>query len=131
MEEALRRRLEAAANEAGVSRNALVQRYVEEGLEMDRHPGLVFRAGPGGRRPGLAGGPDVWEVVRAVNDATARGDAALDEAAAWLGVPRHQVGVAVAYYARHRAEVDAWIEALDRAAAEAEEAWRVQQDILR
>jgi hypothetical protein len=131
IDEELRDRLETAASEAGISRNALIQRYLAEGLEMDRHPGIVFRAGPAGRRPALAGGPDVWEVVRAVNDATARGEAALDEAAAWLGLPRQQVRVAIGYYARHREEVDAWIEALDRMAAEAEAAWRVQQDILR
>lgn len=33
------------------------------------HPGIVFRPGPTGRRAGLAGGPDVWEVVRAVRSA--------------------------------------------------------------
>lgn len=131
IDEDLRDRLETAADEAGISRNALIQRYVSEGLEMDRHPGLVFRDGPAGRRPAIAGGPDVWEVVRAVNDATARGEAAIDEAAAWLGIPRQQVRLAVGYYARHRGELDAWIEALDRMAAEAEAAWRVEQDILR
>ena len=56
-------RLERRARGEGHSRSALIQRYVAEGLEMDEHPGIVFRAGPAGRRPGLIGGPDVWEVI--------------------------------------------------------------------
>jgi hypothetical protein len=42
----------------------LAQRYIDEGMRLDRHPGIVFRDGPAGRRPVVAGGPDVWEVVR-------------------------------------------------------------------
>jgi hypothetical protein len=54
-----REQLEAAAEARGGTRSALAQRYIEEGLRMDRHPGIVFRPGAAGRRPGLAGGPDV------------------------------------------------------------------------
>jgi len=36
---------------------------------MMEHPGVLFRTGPTGRRAGLAAGPDVWEVVRAVRSA--------------------------------------------------------------
>lgn len=35
---------------------------------MADHPGLVFREGPTGRRPRLAGGPDVWEVIETFLD---------------------------------------------------------------
>lgn len=30
---------------------------------MGEYPGIVFRSDPAGRRPGLVGGADVWEVV--------------------------------------------------------------------
>ena len=56
-------RLELRAHGEGSSRSALIQRYVAEGLEMDDHPGIMFRSGPAGRRPRLVGGPDIWEVV--------------------------------------------------------------------
>ncbi|MGA2830658.1 MAG: hypothetical protein ABSF03_31600, partial [Streptosporangiaceae bacterium] len=36
---------------------------------MSEHPGIVFRAGPTGRRASLASGPDVWEAVRAIKSA--------------------------------------------------------------
>ncbi len=57
------KRLDRRARAEGHSRSTLIQRYVAEGIEMDEHPGVVFRSGPAGRRPGLLGGPDVWEVV--------------------------------------------------------------------
>src|SRR5947208_10277651 len=64
--------LEATAEARGETRSALTQRYIDEGLRMDRHPGIVFRPGAAGRRPGLAGGPDVWEVIRVVRNVEAR-----------------------------------------------------------
>jgi hypothetical protein len=44
-------------------------RLVDEGLRMDEHPSVAFREGPIGRRATLVGGPDVWEVIRAVKSA--------------------------------------------------------------
>ena len=126
-----RERLESAAKSAGASRSALLTRYVEEGLRMDAHPGIVFRRGPGGRRPGLPGGPDVWEVARIIRNSEVRGDKAIDIAADWLGLPRDQVQVAVGYYAQYREEVDRWIDRLDKHARDAEEAWRRRMDLLR
>jgi hypothetical protein len=61
---ALRRR----ARQAG---RATAVRYVDEGLRMDEHPGILFREGPAGRRATVVGGPDVWEIVRDVKAARA------------------------------------------------------------
>ena len=36
---------------------------MDEALRTEEHPGITFRAGPTGRRAGLVGGPDVWEVI--------------------------------------------------------------------
>ena len=88
---------------------------------MDRHPGIVFRPGPAGRRPGLAGGPDVWEVVRVVRNVEACGDRAIAEAASWLGLAAARVRIAVEYYADYPAEIDAWLAKVVAQAVEVEE----------
>lgn len=51
--------LEAESRRTGKTRSALARMLLEEGRRREAHPGIVFRPGPGGRRPGLAGGPDV------------------------------------------------------------------------
>ena len=98
---------------------------------MDRHPGIVFRPGPAGRRPGLAGGPDVWEVVRVVRNVESRGDGAIAEGAHWLGLSAAQVRIAMEYYADYPAEIDAWLVRVDAQAVEAEELFRRRQETLR
>jgi hypothetical protein len=123
--------LEATAEARGETRSALTQRYIDEGLRMDRHSGIVFRPGPAGRRPGLAGGPDVWEVVQVVRNVEPRGDGALAEAASWLGLAATQVRIAMEYYADYPAEIDAWLAKVDAQAAEAEELFRRRQEVLR
>jgi hypothetical protein len=55
----------AAAN-PGMSLSSAANRLVDEALRTSEHPGIMFRPGPTGRRAGLAGGPDVWEIVRAI-----------------------------------------------------------------
>jgi hypothetical protein len=55
-----RHRLRARA--AGESLSDRPRRYAEEGVRRDEHPMITFRDGPTGRRAGLIGGPDVWEV---------------------------------------------------------------------
>lgn len=131
MPDETREQLEAAAVARGETRSALMQRYIEEGLRMDRHPGVVFRGGPAGRRPGLAGGPDVWEVMRVVRNVEARGEAAITEAAAWMGLSGAQVRIAVDYYADHPLEVDGWLARLDAQAEEAERVSHRRQEVLR
>src|ERR1039458_3772079 len=53
----------------GMSLSLAANRLVDEALRMSEHPGIMFRAGPTGRRASLATGPDVWEVVRAIKSA--------------------------------------------------------------
>src|SRR5688572_17898455 len=57
-------RLDQQSRQVGQSRSGLAKTLLEEDLRMEVHPGIVFRWGPAGRRPGLADGPDVWEVAR-------------------------------------------------------------------
>lgn len=131
MPDETREQLEATAEAHGETRSALTQRYIDEGLRMDRHPGIVFRSGPAGRRPGLAGGPDVWEVVRVFRNVEARGDRAIAETATWLGLAATQVRIVMEYYADYPAEIDAWLAKVDAQAVEAEELFLRRQEMLR
>jgi uncharacterized protein (DUF433 family) len=98
----------------------LAARYVEEGLQIDRHPLVRFADGPAGRRARLLGsGLDVWEVIAAVranaNDVPA--------AASYLELPVGLVQAAVGYYGANSAEIDEWIELNEQASAEAHADW--------
>src|SRR5919106_250656 len=53
----------------GLTASSVAARLVDEGLRMEEHPGVMFRDGPMGRRATLVGGPDVWEVIRALRSA--------------------------------------------------------------
>lgn len=97
---------------------------------MDEHPGIVFRRGPGGRRPALASGPDVWEVIRVVKNAGRSGDEAVQRGAEWLGLPTEQVEIAVRYYADYPDEVDEWIARVDEEAEGEREAWERRRRAL-
>src|SRR5918994_6175921 len=59
------------ATHPGSSMSSTANRLVDEGLRMVDHPNIVFRDGPTGRRAGLVGGPDAWEIIRAVKSARA------------------------------------------------------------
>lgn len=124
-----------AASHPGLSLSAAANLLVDEGLRMAEHPGVVFRDGPTGRRAALAGGPDVWEVVRAVKSARgAEPDLAEDDVLAVVvantGVPLRSVRTALSYWASYTAEIDAEIDAADHAEIAAEEAWRRERDLL-
>ena len=111
-------RLEGEAAAAGMTVSALVAELLDEGLRVRRFPGVVFRDGPAGRRAGLVGGPDVWEIVRDVQGAPGRGEAKLRRVAGDAGLSVSQVRLAVDYYAAFPAEVDARLAAERRAADE-------------
>src|SRR2546428_11960191 len=103
------RRLARHAKRLGKPRSNLVERYVAEGLRMDEHPGIVFVEGPAGRRPAVRRGPDVWEVIATLHDNA--GDVA--ETAKGPDITESDVRLALADYADHRAEIDAWFRAND------------------
>jgi hypothetical protein len=123
-----------AAN-PGMSLSSAANRLVDEALRMSEHPGIVFRPGPTGRRPGLVTGPDVWEVIRAVKSARAHEpdlaeDGLLALVADNTGVPVRLIRVAVSYWASYPEEVDAEITAAESAEDAAEDAWRRERQLL-
>lgn len=116
--------------EGGQTKSRLAQRYIAEGIAMEDHPGILFRDGPGGRRPVLAGGPDVWQVIGVLRGSGKRADAAIRHTADSLGLTLDQVRAATGYYAAHTSEIDDWIRRNDEEAEAAEDAWRREQDLL-
>jgi hypothetical protein len=118
--------LQRRANQVHMPKTALAERYVQEGLEMDSYPGIVFRSGPSGRRAGLAGGPDVWEVIEVLD--TESND--LQRTAENLGLRVGLVEAALRFYASHQAETDAAIESNRQLMEEAAQAYRREQELL-
>jgi hypothetical protein len=123
-------RLEARRRRGGESKARLAQRYIVEGMEMEDHPGIVFRDGPGGRRPGVASGPDVWQVIGVLKGSGRKREAAIRHAAEWLSIRPDHVRAAVSYYGQHQREIDEWIRRNDEEAEAAEAAWRREQELL-
>jgi len=107
-------RIDEEASERNTSVTALVSMLLDEGLKVRRFPGIVYRDGPSGRRAGVVGGLDVWEIIAALRDAPARGERRLRRLADEIGVPLSQLRVALDFYACHPDEVDARIAANER-----------------
>jgi hypothetical protein len=109
--------------------------FIDESLRAYEHPGIVFRPGPTGRRAALAAGPDVWEIVAALNAIRGEapdldGQALASQLAAVTGLSLDQVTIALRYYAAYPDEIDERI-ASNRDVAEREEKlWAAQEKLL-
>ncbi|HKR67944.1 MAG TPA: hypothetical protein VJT16_03805 [Streptosporangiaceae bacterium] len=114
----------------GASAAGLAQRLIAEGLRMADHPGVTFKDGPSGRRAALAYGPDVWEVIKFLREIDERGPAAIDAAAEVFAVDSSRIATAISYYGDYADEIDVELAEADEASARAEEAWRVQQQLI-
>ncbi|MDO8306842.1 MAG: hypothetical protein Q7V58_00600 [Actinomycetota bacterium] len=108
-----------AARHPGLSGASAAALLVEEGLRMDEHPAVVFRDGPGGRRAVVIGGPDVWEIIRALKDARqAEPELSRGELIALVqvnsGVAEPLIRAALDYYGAYPDEVDGALIDADR-----------------
>jgi hypothetical protein len=108
----------------------LAQRYIGEGMRLDRHPGIVFRDGPAGRRAVVAGGPDVWEVIVAARSAPERGEELLGALAERTGASIERIRIAVRYYAEYPTEVDEFIGMVETEAKALEQTLEREQRLL-
>jgi hypothetical protein len=111
------------ARHPGSSRSSVAARYVDEGLRMDEHPGILFRDGPAGRRATLVGGPDVWEIVRTVKAArAAEPELPEPELLAMLednaGITQRMIRIALGYWGAYPQEVDTLVRYAEQAEAE-------------
>jgi hypothetical protein len=121
-------RAEAAAR--NVSSSALAEELIEEGLRVRRHPLIVFRDGPAGRRAALVGGSDVAEVVGGLVGGDVPVSERVQRAVDLFGLSREQIEAALDYYAAFTDEIDEEIASNVAAAEEAESAWHRRQELL-
>jgi hypothetical protein len=126
----LARLRQRARTMTGASAAGLAQRLIDEGLRMADHPGVIFKDGPSGRRAALAFGPDVWEVIKFLREIDERGPAAIDAAAEVFAADTSRIATAISYYGDYANEIDVEMAEADEASARAEEAWRVQQQLI-
>lgn len=108
-------RIRARAEARGERLSDALRRYAEEGDRAETHPGIVFRSGPAGRRAGLSGGPDVWEIcwlARQLGEENAAERIAED-----LSLTPDRVAVALRYEAEFPEEIEARIELHERETA--------------
>jgi Ribbon-helix-helix protein, copG family len=119
LDEGLAERLRLRARAAGESLSERLRRYAEEGARRDEHPLITFRDGPTGRRAGLVGGPDVWEVAMWLDDLADESDPAAvlakDGVMTWP-----QIDAALRYRTAYPDEIDARIELHRRETAAAD-----------
>ncbi len=109
LEDGLAERLRVRARAAGETLSDRLRRYAEEGTRRDEHPLITFRDGPTGRRAGLLGGPDVWEVLLWLRDLAGESDptgALLEES----DLTRAQVEATIRYGSAYPDEIEARIE---------------------
>jgi predicted transcriptional regulator len=110
-------KLDAQSERLGQSKARIAERLIEEGLRLEEFPGVAFRSGPTGRRAGIAGGHDVWEIIRDLKGAAKEnpGDP-IGAVRQIAGIDRTAVDLAASYYAAYPDEVDERIAADQEAA---------------
>jgi len=108
LDDRLAERLRLRARAAGETLSDRLRRYADEGARRDEHPLITFRDGPTGRRAGLIGGPDVWEIAMWVEDLQAEADPAGTLAAESV-LTRPQIDAALRYRGAYPEEIEARI----------------------
>lgn len=122
--------LDDEANSSNTSVTALVTSLLGEGLRTRRFPGIVYRDGPTGRRAGLAGGPDVWEVVRSLKATPGKPEQRVRGLAEQLGLAVERIRLAVDFYSANPDEVERSIAADEHAAAQMREMISRREQLL-
>jgi len=102
--------------------SSVIQTFTEEGVRTQQVPGIQFRDGPAGRRAGVAGSLDVWEIIDVARQLGSTDPAIVASA---LDLPVRVVLIAFDYYSRFPKEIDEWI------ADNEEEAERAHDALLR
>ena len=108
-------RLQAQSDAIGLPAPALAASLLDEGLKTRQYPGIVYKDGPAGRRASLAGGPDVWQVIRALNEVPAEEPDPVETVSIEADLHPQQVGLALKFYKAYPDEIDNMI-AIDLAA---------------
>jgi uncharacterized protein (DUF433 family) len=124
----VRQALEEVAKGRRVNPLTFARTLIDEGLRRERHPGIVFRDGPAGRRAAMEGRRlDVWQVMETVWAS----DGNVEEAAAYLGLRPDQVRAAISYYTEFPGEIDDWVQRNREEADRGRAQWEREQASLR
>ncbi|MEX2555088.1 MAG: ribbon-helix-helix protein, CopG family [Actinomycetota bacterium] len=99
-------RIEAMAASEGQSMSGLVSSLLDEGVKTRRFAGIVYRDGPTGRRAGVAGGPDVWEIIRDLQRASGREEQRIRRVAHETGLAPALIRLAIDFYVAFPDEID-------------------------
>jgi uncharacterized protein (DUF433 family) len=120
-------RLRQRARLLGEKHTTLAERYLEEGVIMDEHPGVHFVDGALGRRPAVLGtGLDVWEIIEVARD----NGGSVADTASYLEIDPRLVETALRYYGGCRDEIDDWIERVHTLSQREESTWRAAQEAI-
>jgi len=120
--------LDRRVGESGESRNAMVDRLLNESLRLEKHPFVRFITGAAGRRePHILG--TRWKVRQII--VTLKGEKGqLDSVIKGFDLTELQVRAAVSYYADFSDEIDADIERDFADADEQRVRWEREQSVI-
>ncbi len=110
-------RLASRAAREGMSATALLDQLIIEGIDQLDYPGIVFRGPAHDRRPALAAGPDVWEVIARLQELDGAEEQRISLLSAESDLHPRLIRVALDYAAEHPDEIR---ERIDRNRAMAE-----------
>jgi hypothetical protein len=129
--ETARKRLASHAAREGTSATALLDQLIVEGVEQRDYPGIVFRGPAHDRRAALAGGPDVWEVVRRLQELDGAEEQRISLLAEESGLHPRLIRLALDYAAEHPDDILARIERNRTMAERSRAASRQREALLR
>lgn len=97
--------VETVAKRHKRSRSTVIERLTEEGVRMQRFPGIAFRGLEHDRRPWVIGSSlDIWELVWSYKNF-----GSVEKLLSALSVSEDQVELALSYYENYQEEIDGTI----------------------
>lgn len=114
--EDLAERLRAEGEASDQPPPVLAASLIDEGLKTRQFPGIVYIDGPSGRRASLADGPDVWQIIRALQEVPADQYDPVETICIESDLHERQIRLAVSFFEAYPDEIEAKIED-NRAAA--------------
>jgi hypothetical protein len=88
-----------------INASKLVNRYVKEGLRMDKHPAIGFKTTPQGRRAAVLAARPGIQVIDVLGTFKAESQDA-GKTARYLHISEDEVQAVLRYYAEYRDELD-------------------------
>lgn len=106
----LAERLRAGSEASEQPPPVLAASLIDEGLKSRQFPGIVYMDGPSGRRASLAGGPDIWQIIRALQEVPADQYDPVETICIESDLHERQVELAVRFYEAYPDEIDVKID---------------------